>query len=636
MRIFEWIHWIERFAIIPGWKWEEQVACIWKDTLRAKNVEHVFDRYGNILLGAQNVQEWKQKAIQKSSLILQAHLDHPGGQVFKRIGEFQGDHRYVALLRGGLGSNQRGKIYRLVTGEGNSMDSVVIDAQTGGLHEQWVSFRTKHLFPSTPYLCPPKKNDLPASFEIIEGWGLDNHIGAANLLTFFGDNQKNDILGILTLDEEVGGAGLHHLIQEFRKDAVDLSSLPYLLCCETIAEDRKQNFFCGNGISWRLSDARSSFQNALTSFGVKQIQRKGIKTTRGVCEASIWEQEGGRAACLVTPIQYFHNGLFEGEWRAERAHRKDVGDLVESTRQMCREWKRTPTKKIPKQKKVANVKIIDHLKELQLLLSPGMGYLEALQKLLPVWNAIHQENRLPLVKFSQQEWGDMKILLNKEYPWRKKLQKRNENCFAKAEKWLSGYGLQKKVPDLHIFLGAPFNACNLHSGIGLSAEKIESHDLDRILIHESVHWLASARIASRSLRSPVSTLLHEGLACLATVEVLGVSEWQAIGFTQFEYQRCLEHSSLLKSYLLKWLKGDLFSIKLERHEIVESDHPPHPFTIQGGKGWRKYGYFLALQFFLQNKAEVEGEKWIEEFETSYFIEFCKNGNKDSKKEQRAL
>ena len=207
-----------------------------------------------------------------------------------------------------------------------------------------------------------------------------------------------------------------------------------------------------------------------------------------------------------------------------------------------------------------------------------------------------------MIKFAQEDWDHWKRYLLASEKWKDLILESAEGCVHKVEQWCRHKQGNPKEVAIHRFVGASFNASNQSYGIALSIEKLKMQDLQRVLVHEITHTLVNPLLHPLSIPPLMKTTLGEGIACKATVDLLGISYAQSIGFSEMEYARYEENATWLASCLWQWLKGDLFAIRKGRHEVIEPKQLPHPFLISKGGEFPKYGYFLGLHFVSEQMA----------------------------------
>lgn len=604
---WEWLDWVEQFPFVPRWRWTSKSWNLFSRKLFEADISHCRDDHGNVLLGATTSQEWFAK-IQRAEtkLLLQAHLDHPGAVALHALETGNDCQRYSALVQGALHHDLVGRRFQVYDQDGSFAEEVLIDAQTEGFKEPVVTFQAKNKIILPAYLRGPHQNNQRIFEEgFLEGWGLDNHIGSAALLAYFSQKMNENILGLLTLDEEIGNLGLLAHLQEAEGFGVTAGNTPLFLSIEVTPEYPELEFICGGGPRWRSADKNGE----LTHFLENPIALKG-----GSCEAGQWTRLGGRSACLVIPSQYAHNGLREKEWRAERVAVADVALLQKKFEEGIEYWRKknrgqplngahpSPAKCNDS----ADCKIVahDHLLALREAAQQSPGYLECLQKVLPPWNELHARFDLPAMRFPEEDWEAFRKQLLDSELWAERISENAKKCFLEVREFLALKRNDLQELPIHLFVGAPFNASNQHYGIALSAEKIKESDLRRILIHEMTHWIIAPALRSLNFPPLVKAVLNEGLACKTTIDLLEISPAQALGMSEEEYLRYEKNESLLDSYFQQWLHGDLFTLRKGRHEIVEPKKLPHPFLISKGGDFPKYGYFIGLKAAGENRRQL--------------------------------
>lgn len=596
----DWLNWLEQFPLISGWQWTSKSWNAFSKKLTQKHIPHCRNAYGNVLLGAKTTSEWFSKIKRKEvSLILQAHLDHPGAIVMSLIGH----RRYSAKVQGRLHAHLKGKRFFLYDRGGIFAEEVLIDAQAEGFKERWISFRAKSKISLPGYLRGPHQNS-PGVFKegFLEGWGMDDHAGCAAILSYFSQNSPENILGVLTLDEEIGFLGMNAFLRESKKAGLSIQEWPLLLSLEVTPEYPEIGFICGQGPRWRSADKRGSL--------IHPAKCHSLALKKGICEAGQWVRWGGNAACLAVPSEFTHNGIKEGEWRAERIAVSDIALLQKKMTEGIK-LPRHHDRGLPKSPKI---RIYDHLQPLREAAKQASNYVNCLQEVLPLWNELHSRFNLPAVKFAQEDWSRWRNCLLASKPWKIRLSKIAKECVQKVEQWCQD---KQNIPEeiaIHLFASAPFNASSQSYGIGLSVEKLKEEDLRRVLIHEMTHLWTVPLLHFLNISEVMKTALEEGLACKATMDILNISCTQSLGFSEAQYLHYEENSLLLASYFKQWLHGDFFSIRKGRHEIIENKEIPHPFLVSSGGTFPKYGYFIGLKF-------VNEQGWLHTISSEIFEDF---------------
>ncbi|MBI2344179.1 MAG: hypothetical protein HYV02_07615 [Deltaproteobacteria bacterium] len=590
----DWLAWIEQFPLVPGWQWTSKSWYRFSDRLARAGIAHCRDVYGNVLLGTHTMQRWFANIRNTTTrLVLHAHLDHPGAIVTHHLDDAttNGWHRYSAVVQGGLPARLIGRRMMLCDADGDFVEEVLIDTQRQGLKESWISFQTKSVVRLPGYLRGPHHNNLwMVRKDWFEGWGLDDHVGCAAILAYYVQHRPQDLLGLLTLDEEIGFSGLHAHRDVSIHFGIAIQDWPMLYSLEVTPEYPALAHFCGQGTSWRRSDRRGVLTDWL---GVNPLD-----LTNGSCEASQWVRWGGRAACLVTPSEFAHNGRREQEWRAERVTVADVVSLQEQLAEGVRTFTRQDRVRsvIAPQSTIAHpdIRVHDHLQPLRKAAYQSGNYVDSLHKVLPTWNALHARFGLPAITFAQEDWDQWKKSLLSSEQWTKRIRACATECFHLVRQWCGDARSDPSVVDIHVFAGAPFNAANRSYGIALSMEKLKPHDLQRVLMHEMIHTLTNPLLQSLRVPSLMKSALGEGLACKATIDLLGISPARALGFSDADYARYAAEASMLATALWQWLSGDVWIIRRGRHTLVEPRHLSHPFVISRGETFPKYGYFLGF------------------------------------------
>ena len=446
----------------------------------------------------------------------------------------------------------------------------------------------------------------------IVGWGLDNHAGCALVLTTLETNKTKKLLGLLTVDEETGCGGLRRVLRRLKSMPEWQSSHPAaLVSVETTREYPDVGFMCGQGARWRTEDAHAKMDETMMD-RLKDVSAfPAVSLKQGGCEAGLWTTEGGRAVCLTLPCLYYHNGARVNEWRAEEVARTDVehainelGVVIEKLPLWLREANSCVTTEPEKESSIsALVEIHDPIAAIRKSALDSLDYLTCLKTVLPAWNDLNQSYGIKPIKFPQDLWPQVREKLIKTEIVAQHVLQKVELCAQKTYAWL---GIQpdtvKPIP-VHLLSSADFNAANRTQGVCLSLDQLHPDELDRVLIHEMVHWLTADVLKDLCLRPLLSSLISEGLACLATIEILGIPPELALGLTKASFEKYGANEKHLKSIFQDNLQGHVWDITQARHEVVKPKAVVSPYQVTKEKEWMKYGYYLGVRFLETIKVE---------------------------------
>ena len=615
--VYEWLQWLEQFPFISGFEWTHAEKILWHQKMIENGIRYCFDTYGNVLIGETDRAKWFETIKSGRSLIVQSHLDHPGIEVTSVL-QYEGVYRYMGLVRGGLSQNLVGRSLTPYVGGGQWGKPVVVDYDCRGIGDYFVSFESEA--GSIQWLSPSHtNNELIVRHDSVEGWGLDNHLGCAVILDQLSRSPYAGVLGLLTLDEEIGMFGFKSFLSELSACDVSRKNV-HILSLEVTREYSDQSFMVGGGARWRSADQQATFLNAHIASDAAVTWAPAVALTGGSCEAGYGIRQGWNATCLVVPCEYAHNGLWEGEWRAERVARSDVDLLIEQLGAFQiafvdleeKEQSRThgsDSSSVPA--------IVNHVGDLKKWMT-GDDYTSALRDLFPVWNNLHHRFGLNTIRFPQSHWRYWQGHLQSDIDWVAIVHTALNKWARSVREWL-GCPEDSPLPDVHLFLGAPFNACNMKNGIALSIDKIQIDDCDRILCHELVHWFIGKKLDLKKLRPLEKTFIHEGLACLATMEIQGMNLERATGLSSDDVARYAECKKMLDSYWNDYLTGDLLAFSHRRHRVVRTKGHPHPFLMEKGGDVVKYGYWLAVACIQAHPMSVSISRWISETNLSEYI-----------------
>jgi endoglucanase len=352
---------------------EQQVAAHCQAELTRRGVPHCTDAWGNIIVGAASVAEYRKLISSRTSeplWLMIAHMDHPGFHVVRRLS----DTRLLAKWHGGgprkhlrgttvwIGDQDGrlfgGKISRAILTARGDVDKLEITMPAAAkplLREQKVST----LFGSFEFESHLKRAGKRLYCRV-----ADDLVGVHILLESMAKPGKQPprLLGLLTRGEEVGFVGaVHHFADghfaNARRPAIALS-------IET--SRNRTGARSGRGPVIRLGDRRTVF-DATAAEQLTQLANKrlGDKFQRqlmdgGVCEATAATAAGITAAGLAIPLGNYHNQCLDhgpsGEKQdapaPEYVHLDDVAGAIHLCRGLATNSKEHATLWAPLEKRL--------------------------------------------------------------------------------------------------------------------------------------------------------------------------------------------------------------------------------------------------------------------------------------------
>lgn len=282
------------------------------------------DRWGNRLVRLTT-------GAARRPLVLAAHMDHPGFEIVKRLGQ----QRWKARFLGGVGDSyfKPGVKLRLKPGD--------ISARLGrrlgkGKEFEIVGEVTQQdMRSASPTFAVWELEDFALQRGQIHGRACDDLIGVAAILTSLIQLKRNrakvNVLGLISRAEEVGFQGALCAADDglLPKDALVIS-------LETSREIPPVKM--GRGVVIRVGDKASVFGSRATQFltevaGDLQKRDASFKFQRalmsgGTCEGTVFQEFGLETAALCVALGNYHNCGPRNRIAAEYVSRFDAEGMV--------------------------------------------------------------------------------------------------------------------------------------------------------------------------------------------------------------------------------------------------------------------------------------------------------------------
>lgn len=583
--------------IVPGWQWTD---LSWQKFRRNYlDVEMFHDDIGNVYLNCSSLDALKSKLKNGDLVVLQAHLDHPGGTVI--ASDVHGEAGlYAACWLGRYSATLEGKNVT-IAGTDGTKEELFVDADLMQLDERIMCFRSDKRFSAGATIhYPGEVCSVKENGGVVAAYNLDDAINVAVLLDVFSSIVPPNVIGLLTIGEEYNERGIRY----FRGlvDSVDEAKKPRVINLEAPAENEANDFSVGDGVVVRTGDNRSLFSDVLCEKLAGLLQcKKSLHINSGQTEVSFLSKAGWLTSGLAIPVRYAHNGSSDGMWRDEEVAIKDVLDMHDAvTNIVC---KSNSLNTLAERYGCVGgdaedaINIVDEAGDVVSAIRQSNDYSEFLSKALVRWNEINKKYNIQAVHISPDEFhkyqdGVMggkigEIDLNE-------LKYLSKESLKKVENELSIY--KQEALNIYIMFARQFNAKRVGDGVALSVLQYDSNELERILCHEIVHWLTDDAIAARYVRRPISAIISEGMACYVSAKICGLTDSQALSLND---DTCLAYDRSktdLKKRFKIILDGAGVNITGRRHRIISKAKLFSPFTISKDNPHNKYGYFLGLDF----------------------------------------
>jgi len=592
---------LEDLHIVSGWRWNERSRAKLDDILIAKNLKYFVDDYGNVILNCNSAEELDNKLSNGViTQIFQAHLDHPGGRLTAKISSEKG--LYCARWLGGYSNSLEGRKVTVHDTVRDIVDIVKIEYERTLESGRFLYFYSnKDLSIEHSYLHFSRDTGSRLTNGMISSWALDDLIGVSSIINVLGKSADPRTIGLLTLDEEIGGYGLNNFANRYLTNK-DLSEL-YLINIDMPEED--EDFQCDNGVRLRYEDKRCKYTEELvTAISSKFPDFKKVSLTRGGTEASSFIAMGYNAVSFAIPIRNLHNGSRHNLLIEESVSSKDalslihqLGLLLPASNLIDSANMSTPSNVLPE------IEYVDHYKNIFERISGSTEYCDYLMNVANHWNNIHSRYGVQCVNLDAVQFDDIKKEASTgldEFADVDILEMA-DGLFSIIVKKIAGRSVFREG-NLQIvsFFKANFNASNIGGVVALSLDKIKKSDLKRVLCHEMSHWVCHRLYNDTPYNDYFKLFLSEGIACYLSREICNVSSAVALGMPIGTYECYGSRKKDLQELFFKIINGELLkqSNKSDIYEFAISSYP-NPFKISKNNPLNKFGYYLGLEFIDQ-------------------------------------
>lgn len=590
---------LRNLHIVPKYNWTTNKLKELCKLFSFLKLPHFVDDIGNIIVNVESDREIKTR-IEKGdvSLILQAHLDHPGGVITKEISAIKGF--YAAQWFGGYSGSLEGREMLIADLESNEIDNVLIEMDVSHAAGRFLYFKGRAGLGAGSRVL--HFNDMTsAGFkpDRIKGWALDDLLGCASILYCMYKHPDPNNIGVLTLGEEVGSYGLSHFCRSYLDRS--LPHIPPVINIDT-PEQEEGRFVCGEGIRIRTADKRAKYSDGVVTFLKETLNDvAAIPLTRGATEASLITEMGYTAGGLAVPIQNIHNGSRNNLWIEETAVLSDVFSLCSAvlnviTSSNKHRIQRTATGRVKGNK----IEYVNHARELCSKLDTSHEYCDFMIKVSDHWNEMSQNYGFNINTHSENDYQELrKSIGSQELDLLDvDMEKYASELVPRVYDLVAG-GPMPQLGDMKIVstLRANFNACNTNGNIALSLDKISKGDVRRVLAHEVTHWVCHRLYDSLPFSNYVQLFLQEGVACYVSKTLCETTDAEALGIPENTANYYESISKELREMFSKIILGDIVELKEHpKHTVLRARDNDDPFRISKSNRYNKYGYYLGLQF----------------------------------------
>ncbi len=282
------------------------------------------DRAGNVLLRY-------RRGSTKRRWVFAAHMDHPGFVATRRRGR-----TLWAEFRGSVGIEYFAASRARFFAPGGEVGATVARARGTG-RRGWLAVRLQL---DRPVSVPPGTVgmwDFPGSRirgSRVSARGCDDLAGVASVLcalrTLVREGVEADVTALLTRAEEVGFVGALAACRD--------GSIPRGAAVVGIETSQAQpRAPLGSGVVVRVGDSLRTFDPSLTAHAAAvaagsaeagQLSYRRCLMPGGVCESTVYQAFGHRAAALCLPLGNYHNRGPGGRIAPERIDLCDFASLV--------------------------------------------------------------------------------------------------------------------------------------------------------------------------------------------------------------------------------------------------------------------------------------------------------------------
>lgn len=592
---------LQNLHLVSGCGWHERTLGKIDRLLSNLWIPHFTDDGGNLVLNCGSSEELTTSLKRgRINQILQAHLDHPGAIVIKKLNENQ--NFYSAQWFGGYSNSLEGRELFFYDHASEKSGLVKVESEEHLGAGRFIFFRSDEELQTklTTLHC---KSNGGGNNGSLHSWAIDDLAGCAAIINTFNNISDTGTIGLLTLGEEIGAYGLWHFVNKYLKD--DAAVLPYIINID-IPEEEENDFRFGSGVWLRSADRRCNYSEKLINFMDEKFPAlKKISLKRGGTEASTLVGMGYDAVSMAIPARNLHNGSRHSCLTEESVSFEDINALCKFASSLLPARKMenagSSQNKNGSHKKLPEIKCSNYAGDVCEKLLNSNEYCDYLLNCASHWSKAHINYGIPVVHLTSFQYDDLKKRLESGMPLVS--QKSVENTARKLlpsilQKVGGRNSLGIETLNILLFLMANFNACNIKDDIALSVDKIdEDADLSRLLAHEITHWICNRLYDFSAHNNYVQMLIQEGSACFISGEICRIGPAKALGIPDKTYEHYKDIQKDLKTAFRKIIEGDVINFeKTPKHETLNLTPYVDPYRISKGNPLNKYGYFLGLEF----------------------------------------
>jgi putative aminopeptidase FrvX len=304
---------------------EHAVRAEVESVCREYGLRHRRDDFGNVIVELKT-------AVAGRPVVLAAHMDHPGFEIVKPLGQ----QRWLARFRGGVPDQyfRRGLRVRLMPGNITARLTSRVNH-----HERWFALRAARPATTRPEFATWDLKDFQVRNRRLYSRACDDLIGVVTVLATLVDLKASrarvNVIGLLSRAEEVGFHGALAAASESGRRAC-LPKNALVISLETSRE--LPGVEIGQGVILRVGDRASVFDAQAMRFlsevsGELKRRRQEFRFQRGLmsggtCEATAFQELGFQTAAVCVGLGNYHNCGERNRIRAEYVDIGDVGTMV--------------------------------------------------------------------------------------------------------------------------------------------------------------------------------------------------------------------------------------------------------------------------------------------------------------------
>lgn len=579
--------------VVPYYKWTDERKLILSDIMG--DTPYFITHDGNIIIGTDAIE-----SIQENTLCLQAHIDHPGGTLYYD----EANKHFYASWHGVRHNNYLIGRTVGIFGAGNHTAIKAVEIQHCHENEHGdVSIyfdyddEVASLYESGTLLVHELQAPTVTDTHLIN-WNLDDLIHVAFIVTYILMHPEKAIVGILTVNEEVGHKGIAELFGVMKEK--QLSVINFDVIDEAINT--------GSDFGIRASQAQTDLLKFLPESLRIQVKEQMISPIdRGICEGVSLVRNEIKSLSIFLKIENFHNAIPIKKILPERIARVTLEAYFQFSMNLIDQLERNPmiiqnsTKK--SEQNGLSIEYIDYSERIIDIIRESSTYADYLANGLPAIQKIFIELNIEPPNLSQSQFMDLKTQIemtnipvideSKVIILANQVVERVASLFHCSLESLVSQVNTIKVRSL--ILGK-FNACN-NAGkerwMLFSLDQIKATEVERILVHEMVHYISAPLWQSKSITSRERLMLEEGLAVCLSSEICGIELYESLGFSEVQCISYQENYYELQRQLYDYIAyNHCKTHRGKKHRYFMRSKVNNPFYANVSY-YPRYGYFIA-------------------------------------------